>query len=397
MGYRLGFISLGLVFAAASLLGVWFFATGRASTAPGATTFLTLLCLCFFLLGAYLVLAMLKSKLILTADAIELRDTFATKHLLRSQIAGWRVLPTQYVSTLVFLPRDPHAKKIKFPLTFKLDEQFESWLETITNLDVQDQTESLTQMQAQLDPSLTEEQREVTLFNAYRFAKYLTWASYVAAILGWFYPRPYSLVILVLAAIPPTAIYLGLSAKGVYQFDGKRNDARPSLAVPVIMPGMILALRALYDLSFLRWQQLLPPIFLVTLVLTSLIASADPKTGKQRWAYLATLLIAVGYAGGVTAMADSLLDHSTPQILQAQVLHKRISTGRHTTWYLELAPWGPQDHPDEVSVHRSLYNSVQPGQTVCIYLYPGTLKIPWFQVAHCSNEPSASPASRSSR
>lgn len=390
LGYRLGFISLGLVFSAASLLGVWFFATGRGAMAPGGAIFLTLLCLCFFLLGAYAVLAMLKSKLILTADAIELHETFATKQLLRSQIAGWRVLPTQYVSTLVFVPRDPHAKKIKFPLTFKLDEQFESWLETITNLDVQDQTESLTQMQAQLDPSLTEEQREVSLFNAYRFAKYLTWASGVAAVWGWFYPRPYLPVILILAALPPIAIYLGLRTKGVYQFDGQRNDARPSLAVPVIVPGLILALRAIYDLSFLRWQQLLSPIFLVTIVMTALIAAADPKTGKQRWSYLAVLFIAAGYAGGATAMADSLLDHSTPQVFQAEVLHKRISSGRSTTWYLQLAPWGPQDHPDEVSVHSSLYNSVQPGQTVCIYLYPGALKIPWFQVARCLNRPSAS-------
>jgi peptidoglycan/LPS O-acetylase OafA/YrhL len=390
LGYRLAFVSLGLLLAAASLLGVWYFATGRGTTAPPATIFLTLLCFCFFLLGAYLALAMLKGKVILTADAIELRDPFVTRQLLRSQIAGWRLIPTQYVSGLEFVPRDPHGKKIKFALTIKLDEHFEAWLGTLTNLDAQDQAESLAHLNIQLDPSLTEEQREVSLSNAYRFAKYLTWASWVAAVWGWFYPRPYSLVILILAAIPPIAIYLGLRAKGVYQFDGNRNDARPSLAVPVIVPGLILALRAVYDLSFLRWQQLLSPIFLVTIVMTALIASSDPKTGKQRWSYLATLFIALGYAGGVTAMADSLLDHSTPQILQAEVLHKRISSGRHTTWYLELAPWGPQDHPDEISVHRSLYNSVQPGQTVCVYLFLGALKIPWFQLAHCANRPSTS-------
>ena len=397
LGYRLAFVSLGLFLAGGSLLGVWYFATGRGGTVPRASILLILLCFCFFLLGAYLVLAMLKSKLILTADSIELRDPLVTKHLLRSQIAGWRVLPTQYISTLVLVPRDPHAKQIKFPLTFKLDEQFEAWLEPLTNLDAQDQAESVAHIDAQLDPSLTEEQREVILFNAYRFSKYLTWASWTAAALGWFYPRPYSLVILILAAIPPIAIYLGLRAKGVYQFDGQRNDARPSLAVPVIAPGASLAIRATYDLSFLHWQQLCSPILVLTIAMTALIAAADPKTGKQRWSYLAFLLLAAFYSGGVTAMADSILDHSTPHVFQAEVLHKHISSGRSTTWYLQLAPWGPQDHPDEVSVHRSLYNSVQPGQTVCVYLYPGALKIPWFQVAHCANQLSASPAPGRSR
>jgi hypothetical protein len=389
LGYRLVFVSIGLILAAASLLGVWYFATGRGATAAGATILLALLCFCFFLLGTYLALAMLNGKVILTTDAIELRDPFFTKHMHRSQIAGWRVIPTQYVSALEFIPRDPHTKKLKFALTIKLDKHFEDWLGTLTNLDERDRAESLALLDAQLDPSLTKEQREESLSNAHRFSKFLTWASWLASVWGWFYPRPYSLVILILAAIPPIAIYLGLRAKGVYQFDGKRNDARPSLAVPVIAPGLILALRAITDLSFLRWQQLLSPILIVAIAMTALIAAADPKTGKQRWSYLATLLLAVAYGGGVSAMADTLLDHSTPKILQSEVIHKRISNGRNTTRYLRLTPWGPQDHPAEVSVHSSLYSSVQPGQIVCVYFYPGALKVPWFEVAHCSNEPSA--------
>ena len=390
-GYRLAFVSLGIFLAAGSGLGVWYFATSRGGTAPRASILLTLLCFCFFLLGAYLALAMLKSKLILTADAIELREPFVTKHLLRSQLAGWRIIPTQYISTFVLVPRDPHANKVKFPLTFKLDGQFEAWLEPLINLDAQDRSESLTQLVAQLDPNLPEEQREVRLLNAYRFSKYFTWATWLASAWGWFYPRPYSLLILFLAAIPPIAIYLGLRSKGVYQYDGGRNDARPSLAVPVILPGLTLAIRAINDLSFLHWQQLLSPIFVVTLAMTALIAAADPKTGKQRWSYLATLFIAVAYGGGVTAVTDTLLDRSLPRVFQTEVLNKRISSGRSTTWYLRLAPWGPQAQPAEVSVHSSLYNSVQPGQIVCVSLYPGTLKILWFRVAHCVNELSIPP------
>ncbi|HET7108972.1 MAG TPA: hypothetical protein VFI38_19315 [Candidatus Acidoferrum sp.] len=386
LGYRLALISLGGLIATVSLLGVWYFGTGHESQTRQAALSMALLCFAFFLLGAYLILAMLRTKLILTADSVELHDTFTAKHLLRSQIAGWRILPTQYISTLVLVPRDPHAKQIKFPLIFKLDEQFKAWLEPLTNLDAQDRAESVAHIDAQLDPGLTEDQREVILFNAYRFAKFLTWASWIAAAWGWFYPRPYSLVTLILAAIPLIAICLGLRAKGVYQFDGGRNDARPSLAIPVILPGLALAIRALYDLSFLHWQQLLSPIFVVTLAMAALLVAADPKTGNQRWTYLATLFLSLAYAGGVTAMADSLLDHSIPRGFQAEVLQKRISSDRSTTWYLRLAPWGPQNQPDEVSVSSSLYSSVEPGQLVCVYLHPGALKISWYEVARCPKE-----------
>ena len=123
--------------------------------------------------------------------------------------------------------------------------------------------------------------------------------------------------------------------------------------------------------------------------MTVLIATADPKSGKQRWLILATLFLAVAYGGGVTAMADALLDRSAPHVFQSEVLQKRISGGRSTTWYVRLAPWGPRDQPAEVSVHSSFYSSVQPGQIVCVYLYPGALKIPWFEIAHCPTEPSA--------
>jgi hypothetical protein len=391
LGYRLAFISLGLILAAASLLGIWFFATGRGGTAPGASFFSVALCLVFFLLGAYLALAMLKSKVILTADAIELRDPLFTKHMLRSQIAGWRVIPTQYVSALEFIPRDPHAKKLNFTLTIKIDAQFEAWLATLTDLDEQERSESLAQLDTQLDPSLPKEQRAELLSKARNSAKYLTWVTWLAAAWGWFYPRPYTLAILIISALPLVAIFLGLRAKGVYQFEGRRNDARPSLAGPFILPGLTLGIRALYDLSFLRWQQLLVPAVVVTITLTALLAAADPAMGKKRWALLATFLLAFSYGAGVTAMADTLLDRTAPQTLRAEVLQKRISHGRHTTWYLRLSPWGPRDQPAEVSIHSSFYSSVQPGQIVCVYLYPGTLKIPWFQVGRCPNVPSASP------
>jgi len=386
-GYRIFLGSLGASIAAAALLGIWYFGIGHESQTPQGSFLMVFLCLAFFLLGAYLLAALLQSKIILTADAIELHEPFVTKQLLRGQIAGWRIIPTQYISALEFTPRDSHLKKLKFGLTFTSDAAFDSWLATLPNLDAQELERSRAELESNQELGLTKEQRTVRLAAAANYAKYLTWFSYAAGAWGWFYPQPYSLVILILAALPLAAIFLGLRTKGVYQFEGRRNEARPSLAAPVICPGAVLSIRALYDLSFLHWQQLLSPILFVTVVLTALLASADPSIARRRWPLLTIFFLSAFYGLGATAMADALLDGSAPQIYQTQVLHKRISTGRHTTWYLRLAPWGPQDQNSEVGVPRSLYSSVQPGQTVCAHYHPGALKIPWYVVSYCPTAP----------
>ena len=385
LGWRIFLISLGTLIAAASLLGIWYFGTGHESQSAQGALIMVVVCLAFFILGAYLVVAMLKSKIILTADSIEVHEPFVTRHLLRSQIAGWRLLPTQYVSTLELTPRDPHAKKLKFALTVKPDTAFGSWLSTLSNLDAQDLADSVADLETNQELGFTEEQRSMSLAAAGRYAKYFTWITYAAAVWGWFYPRPYSLAIVILSALPLAAIFLGLRVKGVYQFDGSRNDARPSLALPVILPGAVLAIRTLYDLSFLRWQPLLAPILFVTAVLTVFIISADPNLARKRWPILAVFFLSTFYGLGATSLADALLDRSSPQVYQTEVLSKRVETSRHTTWYLRLAPWGPQPQTSEVGVPRTLYSSVEPGQKVCVHYHPGALKVPWYLVTHCPN------------
>jgi hypothetical protein len=389
---RFLYTSLGTILAVAGLLGLWYFGTGRDKTlSPGGASFLAFFCFLFVLLGAYLAAYMLKAKVILSYDAIEIRELFTTKQVLRSQVAGWRIVATQYISTLELTPRDPQAKKIKFALTMKLDGPFHLWFATLPNLDRQEIDESKEKLYASRNLAETEEQHYERLAVAATIAKYLGWFTGAVSVWGWFYPRPYPLVILLLSALPLIAVFLGLRAKGVYQFEGRQNDAHPSLALPVILPGAVLTFRAVSDYSFLQWKPFLSPILLISFALTFLLSTADPAIQQRRWPILAMFVLALMYACGITAHADVLLDRSTPRVFHTEVLSKHVSEGRSTTWELHLGPWGPQAQPSDVTVRSSFYSSVQPGQTVCVNLFPGALKIAWFEVARCTNEPSASP------
>jgi hypothetical protein len=375
--------SLGGLLAIGGLLGVWYFATGHEAPSSGAAILMSLICFSFALLGGYLAVSMLIFKVILSADAVEVQSLGSRQTLRRDEIAGRRLLPTQYISTLEFVPREKGKKKLKIGMTMRRDAAFDAWLASIPDLDAAELANSETQIASELEFRLTPEQRAETLGTARTTAKWLTRMAWAVSIWGWFYPRPYQLIMAILAVFPLIAVMLVVQSKGLYQVEGRRNDARPSLAIPFLFPGLILALRAITGIQFLRWMPFLSLCLTGGCVLTLLIASVDRQTRDRRWGMLTIFLLAVAYTFGVSAQADELLDRSAPQVFRVAALSKRIAGGRSTAYYLRVEPWGPQPDANDVSVSRSLYNSVAPEQTVCINFLPGALKIPWYFVTTC--------------
>ena len=74
---------------------------------------------------------------------------------------------------------------------------------------------------------------------------------------------------------------------------------------------------------------------------------------------------------------------SEPVPYAAKVLGSRISTGKTTSYYLELGPWGPRKESEEVDVGREYYERGSHRKTVCVYLFRGAFGIRWFQVWDC--------------
>jgi hypothetical protein len=77
------------------------------------------------------------------------------------------------------------------------------------------------------------------------------------------------------------------------------------------------------------------------------------------------------------------LDRSATKMFERAVISKHFVTGQHASYYLHVGPWGPESSPSDLRVSGSLYRSIQPNQTVCIYLRSGALRIPWYVVRLC--------------
>jgi len=381
-GYLLFLGTVSALCAAGGIAGIIYFGTGHEMTTMQSQLALVVLSFLFLLLGIYLITAVLTSRLIFGPDFIEVKDFLSSKLLRRSDILGYRILPTQYISTLVFQPRAAERKKLKIPLYFRTDGAFGQWFIDIPNLDHEDLGQSMAQLEtvvARDSPGI--DATEERIARAYRTVKTLNWITGIATVWAWIYPNPYPLAMLAAGVLPLIVIVLLARSHGLYQIEGRRNDARPSLAFAFIFPGCALAYRAIQDLHFLEWKPLVLATLALAAILAIFLAQSDPHFHNRAVAAISIFFLGSMYCYGAIAQFDVLADRSAPATYQTQVVSKRADNGRTTIYYLQLAPWGPLHGSEEIEVSRALYLALSPGQPVSIRLYSGALHLPWFSVS----------------
>jgi hypothetical protein len=111
---------LVLITAAGGALGTWYFATGHDVGDPRAVLILAGICLGALALGAYLILSILRSKVVLLPDQIEAHEVVRKHVLRREEILGWRVIQVPNSPPyIVFVPRDRNRRKVKVAQIFK--------------------------------------------------------------------------------------------------------------------------------------------------------------------------------------------------------------------------------------------------------------------------------------
>jgi hypothetical protein len=193
------------------------------------------------------------------------------------------------------------------------------------------------------------------------------------------------ILILLLLITPLIAIGFVARSKGVYQIAGMRGDDRPGLSTCFVGCGVGLFYRAMRDIHIYPsyWMTIIGGAVFVGGLLTFIVVRADAKTREGSWALI--LVVASAFAYGAIAETNVLLDWSTPRTSEVLVFSKHASSrGRGgTSWSLHVDKWGPFVAANDISVPGSFYQCVSAGQNVCIKIYGGALRIPWYDVAIC--------------
>jgi len=363
-------------------IGAWMIAVPIRQPAA-AGTWLLLGGAGLVLLGGVMAASTAVSKLILRADAIELVGLLRTRQLRRGELAGRRRQATRGGSILFLVPKAGRA--VPLDSGMPRDRLLDAWIDALPDLDLIEREASEAKLLA--DPAFGSNPRErlARLTRARQFSKVAN--GMAIALLAWayLYPHPYTLAIGVLALLPWCAVLIVMLSRGLIAFDTRRNDARPNVAMLLLLPGIVLGLRAMLDVHVLDVMPVFVYGFIASLPLVLSAWMMAPKDSLKPWAFPLTLLllVAVPYGGGGLLLADVELDHQPAQAFPTQVLRKYISTGKHSSPHLVLAPWGPRVMGEDISVNRAYYAHVDEGASVCMNLHPGAFGMRWYDMGDC--------------
>jgi hypothetical protein len=331
-------------------------------------------------LGAYVVAAA-RSRFTLRGDALVLEEPFVTRRLRRGDIAGRRLIPLQHgMTALDLLPARPRDKKIRIGNLYRRDAALDAWLEPIPDLDRQDREAAEAELQRTLAEAAPGDAGARSLRSARLAARVLFHATWIACAWAFFRPEPYAAAMATLALLPVAALAVALRWRGIVRVDERRNDPRPNVALALIAPGAILALRCIRDLKLVEYAPALVAAAVAAVALAALAALADPslRARKPMVALFAALLLMWGY--GAVVQADVLLDRASPESFTVEVVGKSVTHGKTTSWNLRLAPWGPCAEAESVEVTEDQYDAVREGDVVETLLRPGALGIRWYVV-----------------
>lgn len=269
-------------------------------------------------------------------------------------------------------------------IMFKPDPIFFSWFADIPDLDRVSSEESL--RQAQEDPRLgtNPEERLERLERIGTYARLFNFSVLPLMTWGVLYPKPYGLLVLLAAAIPPITIWLCrrypsvLSLDNVYTIRSIRQD----LSLALIAPGLLLFALA-WDVHLVEFKGLIVITTIGTALLAAVVIHMSPV---YRANYLKAALITLAlapYSAGVARISNKALDTAPPTTQLLTVESKRFAKegkAKHIVHYVKTAAPAPYAGSREYSVAPEVFNMVQPGGHVCYLEYPGRWRMAWYEV-----------------
>jgi hypothetical protein len=354
--------------------------------------FLEAIMVLFFLGGGiYLAAYALRSRLVLDGSRLVVRDVFKEKTADLSEIEGFRTISSRDGSYTQLSLKEGRGK-ITISQSFDTDDEYRCWFQQITDLDARDRDALLAEITQDAELGATPEER----LNALKQAKtinILAIAVTVAAAAGLnFGTVNLRLPSAVALALMPVAVLLLMQRSPLlYQFFKKKADPRAEVSFVLIAAGFGLLFR-IRETEFISLQPLLLLIAVVALIFVAAFFNSARRNSSPAGAFIGLLFFAGIYSYGLAVVMDTVADRSNATTYMVSVMGKHESHGKSTTYYLELAPWGPVEKPNKLSVSSSIYSNAEAGDAVCLGVHPGRLHAAWYQLTECPAQPAPEPA-----
>ncbi|CAN5469881.1 hypothetical protein BH10BAC4_BH10BAC4_13190 [soil metagenome] len=330
---------------------------------------------------SYGLIETIKGRFIIGINSLSRISIFGTRVLDFQEIKGFRT-NSNYIH-IISNSRD--KKSIKISAYIEKSAEVIDWLENnFIELDSHEAKQEEQMLLADNAFGINTQTREYSLNEARKVAKYINFIGGLTCAWIWFYPRPYLLSVSVGMIIPALAFISLYVYRGLIRFDEKKNSAHPSIIYGFLLPSAGLLIRSVMDYEILEYKSLWIVISITTITLTFILIIGTKEFKFTKFIDYFTALSLAGmilcYSFGTYAISNCLFDKSEPEIFKSEVTDKEISSGKSTTYYLTLRPWGPRTDSEKVSVTKDEFEATDKGDTVDIYLRQGLLNTPWFYV-----------------
>lgn len=315
------------------------------------------------------------------SDRIRYQGAWRHTELRFSDIEGFRVLPTQYVSTLIISPTTKSLKKIQLGLVYEPRAELLDWLRThLVDLDRADEAADLREIAADQNLGSTKEQRFGKLANARKWTRTLTFMAFLAIAWVFFHPDPYAYAVGLSLALPIASLLLLVWSGGVVRFDDTKKGAYPNVAVAFMLPAVAVSLRAILDWNVLQWGGFWTPFAVLGVGMMIALACAAADVRKKTTLLITGAIFCFVYSYGAVLHLNCFYDRSAAQVYRCKLREQHVSRGKTTTYHFTLAPFIDGISERKVDVPAAVYQSYQVGDTVSVEVRAGALGIPWFAV-----------------
>ena len=384
MEYRIGTRMRVIVFLCAVLFGgLGLFMMAGVFTGQKPLGLFLVMGVFFLAFTLWMVLTVLKTRLKIDDQSITMQTAFTRRTLLLKDIAGYRLAGYNYM----YLVPKARSRPIKISANFQGQKEIYDWVKMRY-----DDVDALQQQRDREDILTNEkfgETEDDRWFNLKRANNMVAAASANAiALLLWeiFYPQPYAILMILLLIAPWVAVYGTWYSRGLIRLTKKKGSGYPTLAMLMILPivGIIVAILRdykLYEFSSGNWV-VLGVVSVAVTVLFVIFCMKALAAERRKWlVVLFILFFSALYSFGLLVFYNCYYDRTEPQGWRVPVVGKRISTGRYSdTYYLQLGAWGRWEEGHDVDVPKKMYNAVDRGDTLNVFLRQGKLGIKWYWV-----------------
>ncbi|MBE8728308.1 hypothetical protein [Flavobacterium hungaricum] len=340
---------------------------------------LSIIMIVVFVLG---ILDTAKGKFIIDTHKITRIGAFSKREILLHDIKGYRIND----KFILIESKREDQKTIKIALQTANLNDIKDWLKNeYPNLDVQQKKNEKKDILNNPNFGGTKKEREELLQRTAKTVRIFNWIGGIAAVCAFFFPKPYWLVVGSCILFPIIALIIVKYYKGLVQIDSRENSSYPSIFAGLFFPSTALFIRTLLDFNILDYSNIWLPMTVIALVLMALFMIGNSEFQltkvKEVFSVLFLMFLMAEYSYGVVIFTNCTLDTSEPVHFHTKVLNKRTSTGKSTSYYLELTAWGDQKNPDEVSVTQEEYKTYTINDPVNVYFMKGNFEIPWYEIS----------------